>query len=648
MRSILMGFPTAPRNSKTRRQRLNRAVLEALEPRRLLSTDIVTNLNDSGAGSLRLTLSTAAAGDTIQFASNLNGQAIVLTSGQLSVTQNVTIAGPAVGITISGDGASTVFNIAAGINVGISNVTITLGNAGSRGNGGDIFNSGTLTLAGDTVSSGGAELGGGLYNNGGTVTIISSTFSNSQALQQGGAILNTAGGAIKITATTFSGNTTAQEAGGAICNENASMTLTGCTLTNNRAGTFGGAICNYADGTLVVTGTSMSNNTADLWGGAIFNYIDATLDLYSGCSITSNIAEGTFGGGLFNDGGTANISGTSFTGNLVIDFSGGVGGAIASELGTINISSSTFTDNGDFLVVAGGGIYVDDTSSTINSSTFTTNDAEEGGGIYQDSDDTLAISGSTFEDNNAGLYGGGALINGAAYISNSTFAANEAQDGGGIVVFQTLTLANCTISTNVGTAGPYAGGGLYANSGDTTIFNTIVAQNTLGDDTTPSDITGALDTDLAIGQTPSSNNLIGTGGSGGLTNGVRGNIVGANPNLGPLQNNGGSTDTFALLAGSPAIDSGNNAARAGRQRSCANHGSARPRLRADRQRRRRHRRIQSADIAREIGRPNIAGVGFPAPAVRTFTQTVRGPKREHGNSGRRDGRFSRREPISPD
>src|SRR5580658_5561492 len=311
MRSIWMGLPTAPRSSKTRHRKINRAVLEALEPRRLLSTDIVTSLSDSGAGSLRQTLSTAAPGDTIQFSSNLNGQVIDLSSGELSITQNITIEGPAEGITISGSDLSTVFSITTGVNVAISNVTITLGYAGSRGNGGDIYNSGTLTLSNDTVSSGSAELGAGLYNNGGSITIIGGTFSNSEAIQQGGAILNTAGGAIKITATTFSGNSTSQEAGGAICNENASMTLTGCTLTDNKAATYGGAICNYADGTLVITGTSMSNNTADLWGGAIFNYIDATLDLYSGCSITSNTAYGTFGGGLFNDGGTANISGTA-------------------------------------------------------------------------------------------------------------------------------------------------------------------------------------------------------------------------------------------------------------------------------------------------------------------------------------------------
>ena len=56
-------------------------------------------------------------------------------------------------------------------------------------------------------------------------------------------------------------------------------------------------------------------------------------------------------------------------------------------------------------------------------------------------------------------------------------------------------------------------------------------------------------------------NLIGTGGSGGLTNGSNGNLVGvADPGLGTLADNGGPTQTIALLAGSPAIDAGNRLA----------------------------------------------------------------------------------------
>jgi hypothetical protein len=558
MRSTGKSRPTAPGIPPKRRLSLHRAVIEALEPRQLLSVDVVSNLNDSGPGSLRQTLLSAAPGDTIQFASNLNNEALILTSGPLSIIQNVTVNGPG-NIAISGDNAVSVFTISSGVHATITGLTITLGTAGSRGNGGDIFNSGTLTLTGDTISEGTGELGAGIYNNGGIITINNCTFSDNEAEQQGGAILNTVGGSISAINTTFTDNITEQEAGGAICNENANLSLTGDTFTNNRAGTYGGAVCNYSGGTTTISGSVLSNNVADFWGGAIFNYIGASLFLDNGTAINDNIAEGTFGGGLFNDGGNASVSGTSFTGNLIIDFDGGVGGAIASELGNIAISSSTFTDNGDFLVVAGGGIYANDYSTSISSSTFTTNDAEYGAGMYEDNDDTMSISGTTFENNTAGLYGGGAYLNGVGFIDNTTFADNSAQDGGGIISIVTLTMVNCTISGNVATDTSDAGAGIYVNSGDTTLYNTIVAQNTLNDNVTPSDITGTLDAALAMGQTPSSNNLIGTGGSGGLTNGTSGNIVGANANLGPLQNNGGPTDTMALQPGSLAINAGNNA-----------------------------------------------------------------------------------------
>ena len=74
-----------------------------------------------------------------------------------------------------------------------------------------------------------------------------------------------------------------------------------------------------------------------------------------------------------------------------------------------------------------------------------------------------------------------------------------------------------------------------------------------GSTATASDIAGTVATTSAY-------NLIGTGGSGGLTNGTNGNQVGvANPGLGTLANNGGPTQTIALLPGSPAIDKGSNA-----------------------------------------------------------------------------------------
>ena len=99
------------------------------------------------------------------------------------------------------------------------------------------------------------------------------------------------------------------------------------------------------------------------------------------------------------------------------------------------------------------------------------------------------------------------------------------------------------------------GGGLDVYGGTATLDNTIVALNTAGTGSTASasDIAGTVSSASAY-------NLIGTGGSGGLVNGVNGNQVGvANPGLGTLADNGGPTQTIALLPGSPAIDKGSNA-----------------------------------------------------------------------------------------
>ncbi len=179
-----------------------------------------------------------------------------------------------------------------------------------------------------------------------------------------------------------------------------------------------------------------------------------------------------------------------------------------------------------------------------------------GGGIYNTG--TLTVSNSTVDHNTAGGYdgvGGGICngSNGTLTVTNSTIADNSAGNGGGIYNDEgTLTVCNSTIAEN--SAG-YIGGGL-SGEGITTLDNTLIALNTTSAGT-PDDIYiyGGVSSTSAY-------NLIGIGGSGGLVNGVNGNLVGiANPGLDPngLQNNGGPTQTIALLPGSPAIDTGSNA-----------------------------------------------------------------------------------------
>ena len=163
-----------------------------MEDRTLLSTLTVTNNNDSGSGSLRAAIAAAASGDTIKFASSLKGQTITLTTGELDITTSLTIDGPGWGLlTVSGDGASRVFEIAAGLNVTISGLTITDGYALDQGGG--ILNDGSnLTLSGDTLSQNVAfesattsGAGGGLYSLGGTLNITGCQITGNQALGAG-------------------------------------------------------------------------------------------------------------------------------------------------------------------------------------------------------------------------------------------------------------------------------------------------------------------------------------------------------------------------------------------------------------------------------------------------------------------------------
>jgi hypothetical protein len=175
--------------------------IDALEARALLSNLVVTNTDDSGSGSLRQAIADAKGGDTIAFAHSLRGQTITLTSGELDITQSITIDGlGASNLAVSGGGSSEVFNVASGVSVAISGLTIT---DGASYQGGGISNAGTLALDGDVVTgnqSVGTETtyggyGGGIYNTG-TLTLGNTAVTDNLAsgfFAQGGGIDNDMG-----------------------------------------------------------------------------------------------------------------------------------------------------------------------------------------------------------------------------------------------------------------------------------------------------------------------------------------------------------------------------------------------------------------------------------------------------------------------
>jgi hypothetical protein len=291
-------------------------------------------------------------------------------------------------------------------------------------------------------------------------------------------------------------------------------------------------------GLSIINGLSVINGRNSPAGGAgIRNYGSLTV---SGCTLANDVCGGgpVNGGGIYNAGrATLTVSSSTFSADQTSLM--GWGGAIYNA-GTAMVTDTVFDGN----IARLGGAVLNGSTLTISGSTFTNNSATGpggGGGINNDLG-TLTVSASTFSGNNAGR--GGGIYNGATLtVTTSTFSANTANapgDGGGVDSTGMATLTSVTVTGN-------RGGGV-TSAGTLLLENSIVAGNYQG--STPNDISGTADP-------ASSYNVIGIGGSGGLINGMNGNQVGvADALLGPLADNGGPTQTLALLASSTALDAG--------------------------------------------------------------------------------------------
>jgi hypothetical protein len=494
------------RNARRRQHRLKpRFVprLEILEDRTLPSTLTVLNNLDSGAGSLRDTISAAGSGDTIVFASSLKNKTITLTTGELAVGKNLDIEGlGAKKLTISGNAASRVFHISGGATVTIAGLSITNGLA-----------SGLVTTVG----------GGGIWNDSSVLNLSNDVLSNNVAFGvglaavvsdfDGGAVLTTTG-ALNVTDCTFLGNRTIGDSGGgsaiggAMFSVFSTSTVTNSTFLGNQAiggpgadavTTFGfgagGAIGDVL-GTLTVHGSTFTDNQAA--GGVLAAGAVPFQNAFIGTSVA--------GGGIFAFIDTLSVADSTFTGNQAIGGAGsaggegvvGSGGAITAFTDcVVTIANSAFSNNmarggrGGSGAAGGAGLggaieAASDTTMTIANSILSRNRAlggaggagaaggagigggiEVGSGAFYGFPDasSLILSGSTLDDNRAtggdgrdggsggdGLGGALAVLAGTTTVCNSTLDHNRATGGDG---------------DDGGNGGNGFGGGAYVASGAT-------------------------------------------------------------------------------------------------------------------------------------------------------------------------------------
>lgn len=195
------------------------------------------------------------------------------------------------------------------------------------------------------------------------------------------------------------------------------------------------------------------------------------------------------------------------------------------------------------ICLVNGKVFLDRVTVRNNVSTGVNPQLREyGGGLANY--DLMQLHNCTVSGNKGGV-GGGIYNKGQMYMDNTTVSGNTAGWGGGIYIAGSFLMTfNITVSDNQAQT---EGGGVWKINGSSfTPANSIIAGNAAPSD---NDIHGLINSQ--------GNNLIeNRGNSSGY---VASDLPdGSNPLLGALQNNGGPTDTHVLLAGSPAIDAGND------------------------------------------------------------------------------------------
>ena len=579
--------------------------------------DIYGQLSLREAVNLGNAYSAARIDSTIIFASSLNFDTITLTQGALEFTAGADLTTVSAGansvndgtdITISGNNASTVFEVDSGAHAELYNLTIADGN--SQFSGGGVSNDGSLSVVYSTVTGNTAEFGAGIFNNiDGSLRVEDSTIADNTAADDGGGIFNDIGGTLTVISSTVAENT-AQDGGGIFFGYG-TATLTNTIVAANTAAT-GPDIDSEFDTPITSTYSLIGNTTASgisAGTGDVLNPTDlglSALGSYGGRNQTIALLPGSAAiaagsttlsidqrgdprpasnqdiGAYQTQQNNFLVTTADDPGGLAVrlslreavnlanayeaaGFSASITFSSSLNFNTVMLtqgpmqltagSGTTTVNGGGVISVSGnneGSVFEVGLGATVVLEGLTIEDgnAQDGGGIYNDQG-TLTVSNSTIEGNYAQT--GGGIYNyfaGKLTVINSTLTGNTAAFAGGGIFsdFGTLAVESSTLVGN----SAQSGGGINFLEGSAGLANSIVAGNfaVTGPDIDDQVDVGAATFCCLIGTTAGSDI---SGGTGDILNP-------AYLGISSLGSYGTSIQTFALLPGSPALGSGENIA----------------------------------------------------------------------------------------
>lgn len=362
----------------------------------------------------------------------------------------------------------------------------------------------------------------------------------------------------------------------------------------------GGGVRNEGDLVLRTVFVVENNATGEGIGGGIYSTGSLTIldSVVAGnLSVSNQTARGA---GLYSTGPTT-IRGSAIVGNT-IEAESGLGGGLYASNAAIDRSVVAFNLIEADMIARGGGMMLVNQAGLLNRVVVLDNVARtrpggvaSGGGIHLVGTDGPigVISESVIVGNEAGsekhnvqARGGGLWLDTFNLrIEDSTIAANAALsslddaqgDGGGIWTSEEITIVNSTISDNAAFG---FGGGIRA-ADETNITFTTIAQNAavVGGGLSAPNAAGEFRNNILHGNiaavSPDCDGIVGHGGTNiigdveGCQNVSDSDLIGADPMLGDLRVNGGTTLTHALLAGSAAIDAAGGVCVAADQRGVA-------------------------------------------------------------------------------